>query len=130
MNKQFIYLSDLAEDVAPQAVSEIVQVSRSNNERDDLTGLLIFDGESFCQFLEGPKDALITRLKIIEKDPRHVGFDLLYCREVNQDRLFSDWSIAYASCTDVTLRGFFAGAREELAFERLEAIVPDLDIIQ
>lgn len=128
MLSQFIYLSDLSSDAEPQAISQIVKVSRINNEQDELTGILIFDGETFCQYLEGPKQALAKRLEIIKSDSRHENFTLLQHCEREVQRLFKTWGIAYATCFDITLREYFAERTGGEAFRHLEGMLPGLDL--
>ncbi|MBX2805856.1 MAG: BLUF domain-containing protein [Hyphomicrobiales bacterium] len=58
-------------------ISELLEISRKNNERDGITGLLIYkqwnDAEraNFLQILEGPRDLVDKAYRKIAKDNRH-----------------------------------------------------------
>ena len=50
---------------------EIIAVSQRNNQRDAITGYLIFDKVWFLQILEGERDKIFSTYQRIQKDPRH-----------------------------------------------------------
>ena len=52
-------------------MAEICEESRGNNERDRVTGVLVFDGHDFCQFVEGPQAAVSGLRERLERDSRH-----------------------------------------------------------
>ena len=56
-----LYVSYLAEASGQPDVAAIVRESWKNSERDDVSGLLVFDGSRFAQFLEGPEAAMQHR---------------------------------------------------------------------
>lgn len=58
-------------------IDSICHQSRANDARDDITGLLVFDGQAFCQFVEGPRNAIATLLARLERDPRHLKMRVL-----------------------------------------------------
>lgn len=73
-------------------VEAIVAVSRRNNARVGVTGLLLASGGAFIQVLEGPRRALSERLVAIARDPRHQAMDLLGSGPVD-GRLFGRWTM-------------------------------------
>jgi hypothetical protein len=75
-------------------IMEILRVSRQNNERRDITGMLLYRDGNFLQVLEGPTapvDELIARIK---QDVRHHGVILMSRRSIQQ-RQFSEWTMAF-----------------------------------
>src|SRR5205085_10361273 len=56
-----LYVSEMA---APDAaeIARICDRSRANNLRDGITGLLVFDGKAFCQYVEGAGPAISALL--------------------------------------------------------------------
>jgi hypothetical protein len=56
---ELLYTSEMALEESPTCVASIIRVSRANNELVSITGLLVFDGLHFCQYLEGPRDAVL-----------------------------------------------------------------------
>jgi hypothetical protein len=93
--EQIVYIST-ARAVAPDAqlVEDILRVSRRNNRRDGLTGLLIVGGRRFLQVIEGPKLTLDAAFRRIKSDDRHFAVVELSRRAVT-DRSFCDWDMAY-----------------------------------
>jgi len=57
---EILYCSELAPDLPPDTVASIVARARVRNGELGITGLLVFDGQRFCQHIEGPPGALQT----------------------------------------------------------------------
>lgn len=73
----------------------IMSVSRRNNERDGITGFLIYDGTWFIQILEGEPASVARTYERIRGDGRHGEVSLSSMREVRR-RSFPRWSMAAA----------------------------------
>ena len=87
---QLVYIST-ATSVATTA--DILTISRRNNERDDITGLLYADGKRFLQVLEGPEAAVEAAFARIGADPRHRAVVRLSRRRCAA-REFGAWRMA------------------------------------
>ena len=91
-------------------VANILGASRANNPRAGLTGVLLFDGTTFLQALEGPI-AQIERLhETITCDRRHEEITLIDLVAI-EARDYDAWSMAFVDGTDTkhhTLRRFLA----------------------
>ncbi|SEO66877.1 Sensors of blue-light using FAD [Salinihabitans flavidus] len=83
---------------------EILQIARHNNERDALTGALVYDNSTYLQWLEGGASEIRDVFGRICHDPRHSRIKLLTVQELD-DRWFPDWSMTAAVTQDQTLRG-------------------------
>jgi hypothetical protein len=75
-------------------LNEIVAPSRRNNERNHISGMLLFTGAHFLGILEGDERDLGNLWLRLERDERHcdlirIGDDL--CGE----RWFPEWMMAY-----------------------------------
>lgn len=92
--KQLVYVSTATETLSPRQISEILQTSRENNRRDDITGLLISVEGIFLQVLEGEADAVDRCFVRISQDDRHEGVSVLLDHEV-EGRTFGKWAMAY-----------------------------------
>lgn len=94
----YFYVSQLAcgEDTA--AVARILDGSRRRNAAAGITGMLAFDGESFAQLLEGPRDAVLMLAHRIAADPRHEGVLALHDAPAAglPQRWMSSWRAGYA----------------------------------
>ncbi len=97
-------------------IGRILQVSRSNNARDGITGGLLFSKDCFAQVLEGPIDAVENAFERIQCDDRHGEVTVLQSGPIAA-RDFPDWSMAFTGdrTTDSPLAGMvmdgaFAGS--------------------
>ena len=75
---EVLYVSTLAPDQPLQVVAEIAAHARPANASMDITGLLIFDGQRFCQQLEGPQKAVLKLMERIGDDTRHVNVEVVH----------------------------------------------------
>lgn len=71
----------------------ILAVSRRNNARDGITGLLYADGVRFLQVLEGEPAWVESAFERIREDARHRGVVILSRREIAA-REFGGWDMA------------------------------------
>ena len=58
-------------------IDEILAKSRVNNERDGITGALLFNAGCFAQVLEGPLERVESAFERIQQDERHGDVSLL-----------------------------------------------------
>ncbi|WP_448501945.1 BLUF domain-containing protein [Sphingomonas sp.] len=91
---QLVYVSTARDGCDAASVEQILRVSRRNNLRDAITGLLYADGMRFLQVLEGPIDSVTAAYERIHKDPRHRAVVRLSNREVSE-REFGEWEMAH-----------------------------------
>jgi hypothetical protein len=81
-----------------QQLREILAVSRRNNERDGITGFLMFEPDWFLQILEGEHDKVQATYDRIGRDRRHGSVKLLEAKSV-PSRGFEGWSMGGAMRT-------------------------------
>lgn len=81
---------------------DILEVSRDRNERDDITGVLLFCNNNVVQCLEGSREAVNTTYTRIARDRRHRN-PLLLDYRVLSSRSFSTWSMGYVPESSVTM---------------------------
>jgi hypothetical protein len=116
-----LYVSELKGDDAGE-IDRICRRSRANNERDDITGLLVFDGHAFCQFVEGPPHAIAALRERLELDPRHVRMRVLQHGPASPARRFATWRLGYAYSADpaaIARLDDKRGSDALLAFDRI-----------
>lgn len=96
MNTMFFtaYASSAAIMPSERQLLDMLAVARTNNLRDDITGLLLYRGGSFLQALEGPEAAVRETMRRISLDTRHRAVMLLY-EGTHDHRLFGEWSMAF-----------------------------------
>ena len=97
---QTFYVSRATVPFDNAAVQSILQVSRRNNARVDVTGCLLFSGRCFAQVLEGDQAVVRALAGRVAADPRHL--DVRFLRETkHEEREYADWSMGYLH--DLTL---------------------------
>lgn len=123
-----LYCSHLAPTAPFNAVPDIIRKARSFNSVNDITGVLIFDGRNFMQYLEGKQNTVMELMGRISQDNRHINFQLQYNGEGFGNRRFRGWSIAYAYLEDdVPLRvNSRLNGRE--AMMHFSALLPELEL--
>lgn len=89
---QLIYVSTVT--TVSDATDAILNVSRRNNERDGVTGLLYSDAKRFLQALEGPENAVEAAFTRIAADARHRAIVIL-SRRIVEHREFGAWAMAH-----------------------------------
>ncbi|ASD64717.1 BLUF domain-containing protein [Bdellovibrio bacteriovorus] len=89
-----VYFSKAAEDLSYTDIREILEVSRRNNARLGITGLLIFRDGYFVQLLEGDEAPVRNVLTAIRDDDRNYSVKVLI-EAIGAERLFPDWSMAF-----------------------------------
>ena len=82
------------------AVENILLMSRTNNERDSITGVLVVSDEDFMQLLEGGRTEVAECMMRIMKDERHQSIHILLASEV-EARLFPKWSMRCISASEI-----------------------------
>ncbi len=91
---QVIYVSSVNPVTGGVDPAPILVVSRRNNAREGITGMLYSDGGRFLQVLEGPAEAVDAALARIRRDQRHRGMVEVSRREV-KIREFGSWEMAH-----------------------------------
>ena len=90
---QLTYISTARRGLVAADIEAILRSSRSNNDRDAITGLLLYDGVRFLQALEGERAPVEAAFGRIKADDRHRAAVMLSERELG-DRQFGSWAMA------------------------------------
>jgi hypothetical protein len=72
------------------SLNSIMNVANRRNEKDGITGALLFNSVWFVQILEGDREAISNTLRRIMHDERHDNVTIMDTRAV-PDRLFGNW---------------------------------------
>lgn len=73
----------------------ITSVSRRNNAKREVTGLLVYYDRRFFQVLEGERETLVYLMNRIVADPRHREMEMVEHGTVDQ-RAFTTWRLCCA----------------------------------
>jgi len=105
MLHELVYTS-FAPDPAPaqQTLEQILASSRRNNQRLDVTGVLLYENGTYVQLLEGPREAVrLLYYGTIALDTRHRHPKV--CWEFSiETRNFSNWQMGFARGADLSSR--------------------------
>lgn len=113
-----LYVSEMGVPDADE-VGRICAQSRVNNLRDAISGLLVFDGQCFCQLVEGPGPKIVDLRRRLERDPRHRAMRVLQFG-LATERRFASWRLGYAYTADpsaISRLGAIGDAEAVAAFE-------------
>jgi hypothetical protein len=124
---EFVYTSVLAPAADVRGIADIVRRARSHNRAHGISGILIFDGEHFCQCLEGGCEEVLLLAGRIEADRRHEQFSIVQ-QGFAGERRFPGWDMAYALDTQGTVLAALAAMRGPDATGFLQQRVPDLEL--
>ena len=97
MNKpvlyELLYCSSASQDLTPDDIANILNISRKYNSEREITGCLLYYEKQFIQIIEGDKQLIKGLFANIEKDIRHKNVILL--GENEKKRFFNHWSMAF-----------------------------------
>ncbi|QNF33759.1 BLUF domain-containing protein [Adhaeribacter swui] len=97
-----MYISTAVISVHEAELQEMLARFRRNNERDNITGMLLYSGEHYVQLIEGEEAALRKLYAKIEKDYLHTNIIKLADGQISH-RLFKDWSMGFKGVTEAAL---------------------------
>lgn len=98
-----VYVSIANEEVREEELLEILRVSRINNSRTGITGILLYKNRKFMQLLEGDEDAVCKTFARIGRDSRHRDVTVLFQNETDE-RDFADWSMGFQNLDEQAAR--------------------------
>ena len=92
---QLVYSSAAVRPFAPDEIEALLLKSAVNNSVLGVTGMLLYEEESFFQVLEGESGTVRRLFEMICKDSRHVQVTEIIFEPI-AERSFSEWSMGYA----------------------------------
>ena len=91
-----VYRSQAVREMSPPDLRDLTVTSQARNSREAVTGLMLYDGAQFFQWIEGPPDNVERLMGSICRDKRHTGIEILD-RQAASKRVFGDWSMKLAA---------------------------------
>lgn len=104
---QLVYVSAATDLFEEDELHDILTVSRRNNQKRGITGMLLYHDGGFIQALEGPQDEVLDLYRKIERDPRHNHAIKLLNGPI-EARNFPEWKMGFQKVDGATadLPGF------------------------
>ena len=90
-----VYTSQLAPGEDYTAYGRICRVARQRNGPLALSGVLLFDGQRFCQWLHGEPTATAALMLSIASDKRHVGVQIRLQTLLPRDAFAAGWRAGF-----------------------------------
>jgi len=97
------YVSAAVDVVTENDIATLLTQARANNQRDGLTGALLYHGGRFIQIIEGPDEVLLARYETIAADPRHHVIQVVRRQQV-VERQFAEWTMGFRPLSDESVR--------------------------
>ena len=95
MLHRIIYLSSASKDLTNEEVHNLLLLSKINNKKNNISGLLLFIDGNFIQVLEGDKDTINDLFQKIEKDTRHKNVTKVI-EDTIESRQFENWDMGFS----------------------------------
>lgn len=123
-NIELVYVSKAVNRMEEEELTELLRLARAFNERNQITGLLLYDGYgTFIQALEGDESAVEKLYQKILRDKRHRNITRIG-RHYIEDRSFPSWQMGFRTFGQADLPDFGEG-RALLSDWSDEKVVPD-----
>lgn len=98
---QLAYVSHSRSSLDPAMLTDILSVSKRNNTRDGITGVMMYHDELFFQVLEGERSLVENcYFERIRHDPRHRCLSIAWS-DFAERRSFTDWAMGYAGPDEI-----------------------------
>ena len=65
------YLSEALSDMSFLGLMRLLESARAFNQKNGITGILLYDNQQFAQIIEGERTSLMKVWKRIQEDRRH-----------------------------------------------------------
>jgi methanogenic corrinoid protein MtbC1 len=93
---KLVYRSRAVHPLSSSDLYKLMLAAQARNRAESITGLVLYDKDSFFQWLEGPTDGIERVMRSIRNDPRHTDIVVLDNRSA-PTRIFTDWSMKLAA---------------------------------
>ena len=127
MTYQLTYISEPFPWINIEDINDILQISRTFNAENQLTGCLIYTKKLFMQILEGDQEIIEGLYERIEKDRRHFNVELINTQHVDE-RVFSKWTMAYLNLKEQSSVPTIGKIKQNLLLLSEGASVTEIDL--
>ena len=126
-----VYCSQASAGVENADVEAIIATSRRRNPVSGITGVLVFGGGVFFQWIEGPKAAVMDLVRLIEADSRHELFVILSTDEEVRERIFPTWDMELVGIENIqeVLQDAMETAQDQKSVDALQLLLDRLQTL-
>lgn len=97
------YVSVAAKPLSDGDVAALLIRARENNERDDITGALLYHGGRFVQIIEGADEQVRAKFATIAADPNHRNVQMMREKSI-EVRQFPEWTMGFRALSDDSVK--------------------------
>ena len=87
---------------SPSDLPALLEKCRTNNARCDVTGMLLYQNQSFFQVLEGDRSVVEALYEKVALDPRHTRVTRVVLEPISK-RAFASWTMGYPRVSEKEL---------------------------
>jgi hypothetical protein len=91
--RNILYCSHATAQMTEGELARILSKAQINNADQGITGLLVYGGGMFLQWLEGPRDKVEALMDKLSTDPRHEAIVRLQVLDGLKERLYPTWAM-------------------------------------
>ena len=93
--RRVVYASVAHRELELEELTALLGEARARNQRDEVSGLLMYRDRFFLQLIEGPEAAISALLARLRRDARHSAMTLLSDQEKVSGRLLPAWRMGF-----------------------------------
>ena len=97
------YVSVATSPFSAEDIADLLVKSRLNNERDGITGALLYHRERFIQIVEGDDEIVLSKFAEISNDQRHRSVQKMREQRIPQ-RQFPQWTMGFRELSDESVQ--------------------------
>lgn len=120
MEVRLIYASQSTRAMTESDLTDVLKTARKNNERNGISGLLLYCSQSFLQVLEGDPAEVDATYQHIQADPRHKNLRLL-SRSPIDNRKYDEWSMGFDHVNESDIVAAFPGYKPATEYPLVSA---------
>ena len=91
-----IYMSTASRPMTYDDLSDLLNDARLHNKRSGITGMLLYQQDTFMQMLEGEEDNVRSLYAKLLQDKRHKALHIVHEGHTDR-RIFDDWSMGFVN---------------------------------
>ena len=120
-----VYASTVTDGVSSADVDDIISASHRNNSLVGITGILVLGSGIFFQWIEGPKEKVMSLVKLIKTDRRHDLMTVLSTDEEMRERIFPGWDMELVDADHIqeVLQDALETARDDRSVAALQLLL-------
>jgi hypothetical protein len=97
-----VYVSTARHRLSLDEIDRLLERARVRNEREGVTGVLLYNDGCFMQYLEGPAAGMSVVYTAIQRDSLHGGLIELQ-RDMPTQREFQEWSMGFRASSAIQM---------------------------